>query len=206
MFPTLSLAAVLLVPAAPLPQVAERTVSAPPMILQLKPDADGKVRVTVQRTVTRKVKSVIRNGNNVQQVERAVPITTQQTVELHEIQDLQISTTDGKALDVKDLVNRIASGAPVIASSDGQKVSPEYLSLFRDGVIVLVSPELKAQTLQARPRQLPGGGIIGPGQRQPLPAPIAAPIQNQRGVIQAVPLQKAPAIIPAPAVEPANPK
>lgn len=194
MLPALALAVATLAPSAPLPRTPAATVGAPPMILHLKPDADGKVRVRVTRTVPRTIKSMVRNGNNVQQIERQIKQSTVQNVELQDVQGLQAYSADGKTLDVKDAVRQLSRGAVVVASTDGQKVSPEYLKLFRDDVVILVSPELNRNAQVNMPIASPG--LRGPAVLQPLPAPVpgqALPIQIQVAPQRVAPLQPAPA-------------
>ncbi|MCZ2340517.1 MAG: hypothetical protein LC104_01815 [Bacteroidales bacterium] len=194
MLSALALAMATLAPSAPLPRTPEAAVGAPPMILHLKPDADGKVRVPVQRTVTQRVQAAVRNGNQIQRSERVIRRVVRQNVELQEVQDLQAYSADGKTLDVKDTVEKLSRGAVVIASSDGKKVSPEYLKLFRDPVVVLVSPELVSPASVNQPIASPG--LQAPGIRQPLPAPLPAQpqieIQLQPAPVRAAPLQPAP--------------
>lgn len=204
MLQMLTLAAIM-IPAAPLPRTPEAPAGQPPVIMNLKPDADGKIRVTVLRTEKRKINAVAGNGRNVQQIDREVSYSTRRMVELQEVKDLTASTTDGKPLDIKDVLQRLSGGGIVLASSDGEKVSPHYLKLFRDDVIVLVSPEFKG--MQATPTTRPGL-INGPNQVQPLPAQVQPlPAQVPRGIqIQIQGIGAAPAIVPAaPAPAPADP-
>ena len=204
----LTLVVAMSVPTAPLPRAPEAPTGAPPRIVELKPDADGKIRLQVVRTQNRVINAVAGNGRNVQQIQRKIPYRSVQRVELSEVKDLTAYTVDGKSLDTKDLQEKLAQGGIVIISSDGQKVSPAFLKLFRDDVIILTSPELTEMktgiAVDPEVRPFPGiGGIQvrplpapAPGNLVPLPAPIPADIQIQvapnAGGIGAL-----PAIVPA---------
>jgi len=167
----LTIALALSSPSAPLPAAQDTSSSVPPQILELKPDADGKIRLQVIRTQNRTVKAVAGNGRNVQQIERSVPYQTVQQVELADVKDLTGYTVDGKSLDRKEILEKLANGGIVVVSGDGQKVNPAFLKIFRDDVLVLVSPEFA---------NLPPGYKVAPDLRlnpgpvevRPLPAPV----------------------------------
>lgn len=143
MLPTLSLAVALALPSAPLPRTPEVPVGTPPVILNLKPDADRKLRLTVRRTTTRTVKKMVvnPNGGAPQQVDREYRSTRTERVEFADVNGLDVYTTDGKELDLRDAMSRVSDGGIVLLSTDGKRVSPQYLKLFRDDLLVLVSPE-----------------------------------------------------------------
>lgn len=200
MLSTLTLAA--LIVAAPVPKDAKPAGPAP-RVVELAADPDGKVRITVTRTENRKVMSstarVVNGQPMIERVEREVPYTRAVQVELTEVKELQLYTADGKVADKALALKKLNDGGVVIVSSDGQKVDQKYLRLFRDDVLVMVSPELTgaARTTTTSPfRTAVVGGIgVAPGGGfQPLPA---LPIQIQ----PAVPL---PAPLPAPAPVPPN--
>lgn len=192
--------------AAPVPAPAAPVASGPvPRLMELKANADGKVTVTVQRTEMVKV-TVAPQGNAINPnggaapavVTRDVPVTKVAVVELGDVKDLKVTTADGKKVETADAVKALKGGAVVVVSADGRPVSPNFLKLFKDDVLVLASPELTAATGVGTK---PFGGIRPlPVDRlppQPLP-PVQ--IQVQPGQIQLVPLQPAQAA-PAPVPE-----
>lgn len=197
----LSMALAAPVPATPATPVASGPV---PRLMEVKANADGKVVVTVTRMEM--VQLGAGNAANggaapaVIKAERAVV----KTVELGEVKDLQITTADGKKIDIADAATKLKDGAVVVVSADGKPVSPLHLKLFKDDVLVLASPELAAPTGTA------GRQPLRPGVIRPLPAPIqpqvlpANPggviqIQIQPGQVQILPAQPAqPAPQPAP--------
>ena len=183
--------------AAPVPPPAPPVAGGPlPRLVELKGDADGKIMVTVMRNEVQKITVTTAgpNGAPVTSV-REVPVPKIATVELADVKDLKVTTADGKKLDVADAVKALKGGATVVVSADGKPVSPNYLKLFKDDVLVLASPELNVPV--ATP--VFGGGL----RPQPFPGqPIQ--IQIQPGQIQLVPLQPAQAVPAVPAV-PAKP-
>lgn len=145
MFPSALLAAALAV-AAPVPKpVPPGPV---PYLLSLS-IADGKVIVGVSHTD----KVVVR-------------------VPLADLKDLKITTAAGKEVKAEDAVKKIIDGgAVVVASADGKPVDAKYLKLFKDDVLVLVSPQLATK---------PGGddlidGTEIPEPRPPVPPPFVFP-------------------------------
>ncbi len=188
--------------AAPVPAPAPPIAAGPaPRILELKANADGKLMVAV----TRMEKIQIGAGNAIAPPGGAAPVVTREVartkmVELGEVKDLVVTTADGKKLDAADALKKLATGGIVVVSADGRPVSPTFLKLFKDDVLVLASPELTGATGAT------SGTISKPGIR-PLPAEIQVlPInpgnfQIQPGVIQiqvvpALPVKPAPAPVP----------
>ncbi len=201
--------------AAPVPVAPTTPVAGGPMpqLLELKADASGKIMVTVMRTEMQKV--VIGQGNAVNPnggapavITREVPVTKYATVELGDVKELKVTTADGKRLEVADAVAKLKTGGVVVVSADGKPVSPNYLKLFKDDVLVLASPELVPMNQNNIGKPFPGGpGGIRPRppiQIQPLPGnvvPLPPGIQIQPGVIQ---IEIAPAlpVLPAPVPAP----
>lgn len=173
MLATLTLAVAL---AAPVPPDA-RPAGPPPQIVELLPDSDGKVRLSVTRThtLTRKVRKVA-NGK-VETVEQQYATTRTMRVELTEVKDLEGFTADGKAVDRADLLKRVGGGGTVVVTADGRKVDPKYLRLFRDDTLVLVSPELKGRTaaIPSSAIERLGGAQVAPGRIQIQFAPAVQP-------------------------------
>lgn len=171
--------------AAPVPAPAPPVAAGPaPRILELKPDADGKIMVVVTRTE----KIAIGQGGAINPNGGAAPaVVTREVrrsmmVELGDVKDLTVTAADGKKVDTADALKQLGSGGIVVVSADGNPVSPTFLKLFKDDVLVLASPELAGTAATAKP--LPGvrPRPIGPGgiQIQPLPAqPLPGVIKIQ---------------------------
>lgn len=187
--------------AAPVPAPAAPVASGPvPKLMELKANADGKVTVTVLRTEM--VKVTVAQGNAINPnggaapavVTRDVPVTKVVVVELGDVKDLKVTTADGKKVETADAVKKIAGGAVVVVSADGRPVSPNFLKLFKDDVLVLASPELTAAPGTGT-KPFPGIRPLPVDRLPPQPLP---PVQIQPGVIQIqlVPLQPAPVPVP----------
>ena len=198
--------------AAPVPAPAAPVASGPvPRLLELKANADGKVTVTVARTEM--VKVTVAQGNAINPnggaapavVTRDVPVTKMVVVELGDVKDLKVTTADGKKVETADAVKALKGGAVVVVSADGKPVSPNFLKLFKDDVLVLASPELTAAP-GVGTKPFPGGIRPLPVEIQPFPLPFAPAqpgviqIQIQPGRVQLVPLQPAQ-LLPVPAPE-----
>ena len=191
--------------AAPVPAPAAPVASGPvPRLLELKANADGKVTVTVARTEM--VKVTVAQGNAINPnggaapavVTRDVPVTKMVVVELGDVKDLKVTTADGKKVETADAVKKIAGGAVVVVSADGRPVSPNFLKLFKDDVLVLASPELTVAIGVPSTGTKPFPGGIRPLPVDRLPPQPLPPVQIQPGVIQIqlVPLQPAPVPVP----------
>ena len=154
MFTTLALTTALLAPAAPLPTsgvpaqgaaapVAATTGAQAPKIINLKPDADGKVKITVMRP--KALPNVIilnRPGAAPGAGGPPVMVPSPEKVELTDVKDLKITTAAGKEVSKEDAIKALAKGGQVVVSADGKSVASEFLKMFKDEVLVLVSPEL----------------------------------------------------------------
>ncbi|MBA4062131.1 MAG: hypothetical protein C0501_00165 [Isosphaera sp.] len=163
--------------AAPVPAGTAPNPTGPvPRLVEVKAEG-GKVTVPVTRAENQPAGNVVVNGNVNgarivvrNEVQKAVP------VELSEVKELKVYAADGKEVAVADAVKKLAAGGTVVVSADGQKVDPRHLKLFRDDVLVLVSPELAA----APPAVMAGPFNAVPGvQFQIVPAQIlpAVPVQ-----------------------------
>ena len=160
-----ALAFALLAPSAPIPKDLSPQGPAP-LVVELKPNTDGKVIVTIRREEKRKV--VAGRGNAVLPAGGDAPareITSLRTlqVELADVKDLQVFTAGGKAVDTKDALAKIKDGAVVIQTTDGKKVDPNFLRIFKEDTLVLVSPEFvgtASRTTGGFVRPLPGNGGI----------------------------------------------
>ena len=203
MFTTLLIAA-LLVPAAPVPRDTAPTGPAP-YILNLKAGQDGEVKVTVMRTEKQKV-TVFQvvggpgGAQAVQPVEREVPVQKFVQLGLADLKDVKAYSADGKEVAIKDAVKKANDGGLFIASANGQKVDPVYLKLFKDDVLVFVSPDLVPQGGYGYGGGMyppPGLPFNGPGAipAMPIALPPAPPIGGPGGAVQ---IQVLPAVEVAP--------
>ena len=129
----------LLAPSAPVPKDLP-TVGAAPRIVELKPNSDGKVLITVRREEKRTVTTTPPNGGP--PLEREIQTFRILQVEFSDVKELQIFTADGKAVDKKVALAKLEDGAMVLLTTDGKKVDANYLRIFKDDTLVLVSPEL----------------------------------------------------------------
>lgn len=199
-------------PAAPVPRDTAPTGPAP-YILNLRPGPDG-VKLTVRRTEKQKVMMIraVAGGPNgaqqVQQVEQEVPVTKYVQLGLSDLKDLKVYSADGKEVPAKEAVKKVSEGGVFVASANGKKVDSTYLKLFKDDVLVFVSPDLVPQGNRYDPVYggeftepgFPGGGPIG--LPVPLPAPALPPQVGPGGAVQ---IQILPAVEVAPAVPVAPP-
>jgi hypothetical protein len=208
---------------APVPPPATPVATgAAPRVMELKPNGEGKIVVTVLRTEMQKVpvaagNAVLPNGGaNV--VQREVMITRQVTVELGEVKELTIATADGKKLEKEEAIKKLEKGGIVVVSADGNPVSPAFLKVFKDDTLVLSAKELAGPQGATggfvrpglKPLPVNPGGVqilpINPGNIQVVPAQGGAngviQIQVQPGNVQVL-----PAPVPAPAEKvPAKPE
>jgi hypothetical protein len=209
---TLSLALGAPVP-PPMPPVATGPA---PSVVELKPNADGKVVVAVVRTEKVQLGAAIAPAPGGAGAAPPAVLTREmrvtKTVELGEVKDLLVTTADGKKLGTEDAVKKIGAGAVVVVSSDGKPVSPAFLKVFKDDTLVLSSPELAGPQGVTRPgvRPLPINRVPGGVQIQPIqPGNVQIlPIQGgpAGGVIQIqiAPGGAAPAVLPAPVPVPVD--
>ncbi|AMV26293.1 hypothetical protein VT84_17985 [Gemmata sp. SH-PL17] len=167
-----------LVLGAPVPPAGTPATMGPlPRLLEVKPDTDGKITVPVTRAEKQQQQGGVIvigiNGNpNGGQAQLEIQQDVAKSVPLTEVKELKVYTADGKEVTVADATKRLAKGGTVVVSADGKKVDPRHLKLFRDDVLVFVSPELAAPG----PNAMPGGNVVFPNlQFQVVPALPAAP-------------------------------
>lgn len=203
MFTTLMTAA-LLVPAAPVPKDALPTGPAP-YILNLRAGNDGEAKVTVVRTEKQKVMMIQAVGGPngaqvIQQVEKEVPVTRMVALGLADLKDLKVFSADGKDVAITDAVKKVNDGGLFVASANGKKVDASYLKLFKDDVLVFVSPDLIPQGGNGG-MMMPGraGGPDAGWQVQVAPAmPVAPPLPGGQVQIQIAPVQAVDLPLPLP--------
>lgn len=124
----------------------------PPVPQLLEVDVkDGKSQVQVWRVkkVTELRVTVVegKDGKFVEKREkREVEAPQLESVPLAKVNDLTIMTAGGKKLNVDEAEKRIAEGCVVVVSSDGKPVDAKFLKLFRNNVVILVSPEFVKPT------------------------------------------------------------
>ena len=189
MFAPIVLGFALLAPSAPVPKDVS-PVGPAPIVVELKPNSEGKVLVTVRREEKRKVPvaqgGAVNPNNPV--LEREITSIRTMQIELGDVKDLQVTTAAGKAFDAKDAIAKIKDGAIVVLTTDGKKVDPNYLRVFKDDTLVLVSPEFvgaaRPNTGIVRPLPVGPGGIqVLPGVIKPLPGvikPLPAPLPAEK--------------------------
>lgn len=212
MIASLTLAAALLAPSAPIrPETGPAGPA--PHVLDLQPSPDGKVRIAVLRKQKAQMAPAIAPapGNpNAAVPVKEVEFESVVVVELGDLKDLVITTVGGKEVSLADATEKLKDGGVVLASADGKKVDPKFLKLFKDETFVLLTPEL---TKVPGSGTTGGGGAIGrPGIGRPivrpLPAPVPAPGRVKPAVILPVnpPVEQAPVDVPDPISLPAETK
>ena len=184
MLSTLTLALVILVPAPPPAPVTPAT-SPPPRVLELIPDKDGKIKVTVARDTKINVAvAVPAAGGAIQMMTEERTVPQLMIVDLTEVRDLTVTTADGKAVSKSDALKRLEQGGRVVVPANGKKIDPRFLKLFKDDVLILSSADVikpQGETTPAVPAM--GGramGGAGPIRIQVMPAmpliPAAPPV------------------------------
>ena len=185
MFAQFALTLAMIAPSAPIPKDVSPK-GPPPLVAELKANEDGKVLVMIRREVKSKVAVTGRvNPANPNDIEtREVTSLRMMQVDLSEVKDLVVTTAAGKAVDTKDALSKIKEGAVVVLTTNGQKVDPNFLRVFKDDTLVLVSPEFVGTP---RLGSGPSTGII-----RPVPG---------IGGAKLLPINPAPAVIPPAPVE-----
>jgi hypothetical protein len=132
----------------------------------LSPAADGKIKVAVLRTEKR---APIPAGGapGLPPGPREATITASVEVELGNVRDLAVFNTAGAAVSKEDALKALAKGGVVVVSADGKPVDPAFMGLFKEGTLVLVSPELVI------PESAPETGTAGSGPVGSIPAGVA---------------------------------
>ena len=157
------------------------------------------MKLTVMRTEKQKVQMLRAIGGpngaqQVQQVEQEMPVTKYVQLGLGDLKELKVYSADGKEVAVKDAVKKVSDGGLFVASANGRKVDSSYLKLFKDDVLVFVSPDLVPQGGNSGNGY--GGGFTTPGFPGGGPAIMPVPALPPQAVPGGVQIQ-----IAAPAVE-----
>lgn len=146
------------------------TGTLPPRIVEIVAEKDGKVTINVMRQQQINAPAAAPGGNPGGGGFRGGIITRSVKVELGDVMDLKITTAGGKEVSKEDAIKALAKGGQVVLSADGKSVAPAFLKLFKDEVLVMVSPEfvggLNGVMIQG------GGGAI-----LPIGAPRLVPAQ-----------------------------
>jgi hypothetical protein len=164
-----------------------------PRLLELKPDANGRITITVLRTEMQKIQPPVAVGGPAAlppMGAREIAMIRPHVVELSEVKDLAITTADGKKVDKDEAMKKLQAGGIVVVSGDGKPVSTVFLKVFKEETLVLVSPELIAT---------PGSMVPPmPGYMRATPAPIPAQVLPGAPVPAVVPAAPLPAAQPVP--------
>jgi hypothetical protein len=149
--------------------VANAAADPSPRIVELKPDEDGKVKISVMRAkpVNPPARAGAAPGGG-----RVIMVPAAESVELTDVKDLKVMTAAGKEVKTEDAIKALAKGGMVVVSSDGKEVPTAMLKLFKEDVLVLVSPELARGAVNGR---IVGGFIPIGGPRNVPPANPAPP-------------------------------
>jgi hypothetical protein len=144
-----------LLAAVPVPEVAAPK-GPPPVVVLVTVQPDGTP--VIPRTVTEHVpvteEYTVKVGDRVEKRTRTAYTPAQKEFHIAvEGKELQVFGTDGKKVEAGDLRKLVRGPTPALASADGKPVDPFYLKMFREGTLVLVSPDLASRL--APPTGLP---------------------------------------------------
>src|SRR5262245_45003048 len=128
MMPSLVLAATLTAPAAPVPRDTVPSTSGPaPLVLALKADAGGSVRIIGNTFFRQKIQNqffVMENNKQVmKQVEQEITNSHYFNKTLTEL-NAKFQTAGGSPLTASEATSRVKAGATVLISTDGKPVAP----------------------------------------------------------------------------------
>jgi RNA polymerase sigma factor (sigma-70 family) len=129
-------------------------------VLELRPDANGEVRVPVLGDTAQKIiinhqlqlsallsklgeahPDVQALRNRIERIAKALA-SNQGPIELGKLKDLRVTTATGKEVSKEDALKKLANGGTVVVSINGKQVPPADLKVFKDDVLVLISPDL----------------------------------------------------------------
>jgi hypothetical protein len=135
-------------PAAPAPD--EKPLGPAPRLLPA-PQVDDSGGLTLRQTRTQH-EAVVRKrvvvdpqtGKQIEITERVLVPVVVEVLHKFDAKDFAAYDLDGKKIEAKNLAEALKKNPLVVMSSDGNKVDPTYLKMFREGTVVLV---LTAETL-----------------------------------------------------------
>lgn len=158
MFPALLSGLIVLAPA---PKEIQPPKSHPPLVMVLNVNKDG--RAFAERTVIRLVEQTrtiqVMNGGKIEERQDKVKVDVQEVVRVF-LDDKEVTVYDykGQRIEAMDLPKRIRKTTPVLVSVDGKEVDKFYLSIVREGSLVVVAPSLAGSPsppIVDRPRSKP---------------------------------------------------
>jgi hypothetical protein len=120
---------------------------------------DGNIEITQTQNVpvieerTRTVNTA--DGRVVTEKYAVTIMKTVQVTHRIKTEGVKVSTADGKAIDVKDLPDKLRKPTIILLATDGNKVDPFYLKIVKADTLVVVPPAPKAETIAP---VRPGGG------------------------------------------------
>jgi hypothetical protein len=115
------------------------------MIMVMTVGKDG--RAYAERTVMRLVEETriveVRNGGGIEKREEKVMVPVAEVVRAF-LDDKAVTVYDhkGQRIEAKELPKRIRRTMPVLVSVDGKEVDKFYLSVVREGTLIIVAPSL----------------------------------------------------------------
>ncbi|MCI0702692.1 MAG: hypothetical protein L0241_16555 [Planctomycetia bacterium] len=146
MYPSLVLAATLTAPAAPIPRdTVPNTPGPAPIVLTLKADAGGSVRIIGNSFFRAKITNqffVVENNKQVmKQVDQEITNSNYFNKTLNDLTNAKFTTADGTPLTVNEATSRVKAGATVLISRDGKPISPGWLKAVRGDTVVILTDE-----------------------------------------------------------------
>jgi len=147
MYPSLVLAATLTAPAAPIPRdTVPNTTGPAPIVMALKPDSNGSVRLvgnTFFRTKVTNQFFVMENNKQVlKQVDQEVTSSNYFNKGINEL-NAKFTTADGTPLTANEAAGRVKNGATVLISTDGKPISPGWLKAVSGDTVVILTDEFE---------------------------------------------------------------
>jgi hypothetical protein len=129
----------------PAPKEIKPSKSPPPMVMVVTVGKDG--RAFVERTVIRYVPQTrtieVKTGDKIEKREDMVQVPVQEVIRAF-LDDKEVTVYDhkGQRIEAKDLPKRVTKTMPVLVSADGKEVDKFYLSIVREGTLIVAAPLL----------------------------------------------------------------
>ncbi len=131
--------------AAPAPEV--EVVKAPqgpqPQQVLVRLDKEGNLEVMTSRQVPEErnvTKTVVVDGVARAVIEKVTVMVPVQVSYRILTEGMKVATAGGKAVDAKDLPERLKNWTPVMLSADGNKIDPFYLGVLKENTLTIVVP------------------------------------------------------------------